>query len=210
MVAARVGEVRGCAGFLVLVFFVALGVVRSAAAGVVGDVEVNRAAGATEIAIRFTTALRYLRHAPEQRGNSVVIQLGPLSGGANETVDSNRREWRRLPPGNLAGATEIVLEGAGERGYRMEIRFQRAVDFEVHPGADPLRLAVVLPDEIPSEQFSENSPVHSVQIHAGPAAEGLPKLELGDPSTGFATMMHSRSLRDHVQITSRTGAFRSR
>ncbi|NRA00780.1 MAG: hypothetical protein HRU01_30190, partial [Myxococcales bacterium] len=76
----QVRSVRECGRVVAIALVLSAGVVSRATASLIGDVEVTRVAAATEVSIEFTEALRYLRHAPQARGRSVVIQFDLLSG----------------------------------------------------------------------------------------------------------------------------------
>ncbi|MFP8879872.1 MAG: SPOR domain-containing protein, partial [Myxococcota bacterium] len=205
----QVRGVRGCGRVVAIALVLSAGVVSRATAGLIGDVEVTRMAATTEVSIEFTEALRYLRHAPQARGRSVVIQFDLLSGPRTDLRAGERREWRGLPPGNPAGASDLVLEGSPSGGFSLELRFQGPSRFEVRPGADPRRITIAVFDLRKADPSTASVPGYAVQIYSGPAAQGLPPLDpVSVPAQATVyTLRHRHQEQDWLRV--RVGFFAS-
>jgi len=232
MGSSGVRGVRECGRVIAIALVLAAGVVSRASAGLIGEVEVIRMAASTELSIQFSEPLRYLRHAPQTRGRSLVVQFDPLSGPRPGLATGDRREWRGLPLGNPAGASDLVLEGSAARGFSLEIRFRGPASFEVRPGADPRRLTIVVQDPkrprtivmpepkrprtvvVPDSKTVDPSraakPGYAVQIFAGPAAQGLPRLAPDSVPAQATVYTRQHRHQDQNWIRVRVGFFASR
>jgi len=206
----QVRGVRGCGRVIAITLVLTAGVVSSATAGLIGDVEVNRVAATTEVSIEFTEPLRYLRHAPSARGRSVVIQFDLLSAPGPDLRVGERREWRGLRPGNPAGARDLVLEGSPSGGFSLELRFQGPTRFEVRPGADPRRITIAVFDLRKADPGIPGVSGYAVQIYAGPAVQGLPPLhaESFPAKATVYTLRYRRQGQNWLRV--RVGFFASR
>ena len=181
-----------------------------AAAGVIGDVEVTRMPASTEFSIEFTEPLRYLRHTPQARGRSLIVQFDPLSGPRPDLPAGTRREWRGLPPGNPAGASDLVMEGSPARGFSLELRFQRPAHFEVRPGKDPRRITIVVQDPKRAAPSSRDATRYAVQIYAGPATRSAPTLAPDSVPAQAAVYTVKYRHQEQNWIRVRVGFFASR
>ncbi|MGE4608177.1 MAG: SPOR domain-containing protein [Myxococcota bacterium] len=138
------------------------------------------------------------------------MQFDLLSGPRPDLPNGDRRERRGLPPGNPAGASNLVLEGSPAQGFSLEVRFQGPTRFEVRPGADPRRITIAVYDPKKTDSSSSSVSGYAVQIYAGPAAQGLPHL---DPDSVPAqatvyTLQHRRQGQNWIRV--RVGFFASR
>jgi tetratricopeptide (TPR) repeat protein len=97
-----------------------------------------------EIAIRFTTPVRYLRHAPFELGDTIQIQVAPVSLDPGSAPALARRESLPVPPGWPVPLVEVVYEGDRSDGRFVVVRFAHDVSFQVRPGADFRSLLVTV------------------------------------------------------------------
>lgn len=91
---------------------------------------------AFEISIRFTTPVRYIRHAPAESGDTLQIQVSPVSLDPGDATSLARRESLAAPPGWPVPLLEVVYEGGRSDGRFVVVRFSREVAFSVSPGRD--------------------------------------------------------------------------
>jgi len=89
-----------------------------------------------DVSIRFTTPIRYLRHAPSDGGDTIQIQVAPVSLDPGDAPFLARRETLAAPPGWPVPLVEVVYEGNRSDGRYLVVRFSRDVSFDVHPGRD--------------------------------------------------------------------------
>lgn len=206
-------QVRGARGYgraVLIALALSASTVSPAFAGLIGDVELTRMSASTELSVQFTEPLRYLRHAPQTRGRSLMVQFDPLSGPRPDLPEGVRREWRGLPPGNPAGASELVLEGSPARGFSLELRFEGPTRYEVRPGADPRSITIVVHDRNRAAPSSGGSPGYAVQVYAGPAAQGAPSLDPDSvpPRATVYTVKYRHQEQNWIRV--RVGFFASR
>ncbi|MGH0028726.1 MAG: tetratricopeptide repeat protein [Myxococcota bacterium] len=96
------------------------------------------------IEVHFHQPIRYLRHAPRDRGRDVQVQLQRLATAPGAGVPARLREALRPPPGEATPLREVVYEGAPGAGAVVEIRFGRDVEFDVRQGDDLRSLTIVV------------------------------------------------------------------
>ena len=95
-----------------------------------------------DVSIRFTTPIRYLRHSPADSGDTIQIQVAPVSLDPGDTTSLARRESLGAPPGWPVPLLEVVYEGNRSNGRYVIVRFSREVAFDVRPGRDFRSLVV--------------------------------------------------------------------
>ena len=95
-----------------------------------------------EMSIRFTTPIRYLRHSPADSGDTIQIQVAPVSLDPGDSTSLARRESLGAPPGWPVPLLEVVYEGNRSNGRYVIVRFSREVAFDVRPGRDFRSLVV--------------------------------------------------------------------
>jgi len=96
------------------------------------------------IDVALDQPFRVLRHAPEERGRSVRIQIQPLDLSPQIDGDiSSRREALRTPRSEPGPGAEVVYEPTENT---LEVRFESAVDFRVAQGADFRSVSVHIAD----------------------------------------------------------------
>lgn len=97
-----------------------------------------------DVSIRFTTPIRYLRHAPSDGGDTIQIQVAPVSLDPGSSSLLGRHESLAAPPGWPVPLVEVVYEGNRSDGRFVIVRFSRDVSFDVHPGRDFRSLVVTV------------------------------------------------------------------
>jgi hypothetical protein len=97
-----------------------------------------------DVSIRFTTPVRYLRHAPSDAGDTIQIQVAPVSLDPGDAPFLARRETLPAPPGWPVPLVEVVYEGDRSDGRYVIVRFSRDVSFSVRPGRDFRSLVVTV------------------------------------------------------------------
>jgi hypothetical protein len=148
---------------------------QGANAALIGGVEVAQSGDAHELVIEFTEPMRYLRHSPERRADTLVIQLDPVVGVRPDLPFGDLREFRRLAPGNPSGAQEIHLDGSFARGFALEIRFDAQTHFSVEPGGDPHRLVVRIHARQRAKLPPSTGARFAIQIGSRPVSQGIPE-----------------------------------
>jgi len=108
------------------------------------------------VVIAFTHPVRYLRHAPKDRGRSVHIQLENIRVGAIDLVPSFGRESLRGPRGSSVPLVEAVYDGSGAEGPVLDLRFSRDVAFSIQQGNDFRSIRIDLED--PSRRVAPPAP----------------------------------------------------
>ena len=95
-------------------------------------VRFDPAPGGWDVTVAFSTPIQVRRHTPASRGETVQIQIAPLAGG--EAPSSPQvLSVPRQPPVPLEA---ISYEPEQDDHPVLELRFARAVDFEVRQGRD--------------------------------------------------------------------------
>lgn len=97
---------------------------------------------AFDVSIRFTTPIRYLRHAPSESGDTIQVQVAPVSLDPGSASFLARRESLPAPPGWPVPLVDVVYEGDRSDGRYVIVRFSREVSFTVRPGRDFRSLVV--------------------------------------------------------------------
>jgi len=120
--------------------------VPQASARIVNNVEVRTRATGYEIRINFILPLRYVKHRPKARGNTLLVELSPVSGVTlenSETLDQfGDREplnWDRSIPIPLK---EINYDDGSPDRPKLIFRFTRKVEFSLQSSGD-LRTFIV-------------------------------------------------------------------
>jgi tetratricopeptide (TPR) repeat protein len=91
--------------------------------------------GVFDVSVRFSTPVRYIRHAPADAGDTLQIQVAPVSLDPGDATFLSRRESLAAPPGWPVPLIEVVYEGRQD-GRFLVARFSRKVAFSVRPGRD--------------------------------------------------------------------------
>lgn len=108
--------------------------------------EIVRGDEAWEIEIRFSTPVRYLRHAPQLRGDSLQIQIAPISVSPADAPDLAYEESFAAPRGAPIPLEAVAYEGLHGSGRFVVLRFARRVAYSVRPGGDFRSLVVSISD----------------------------------------------------------------
>ncbi len=108
------------------------------------------------VSIAFTNPVRYLRHAPNDRGRSVHIQLENIRVGPVDLVPSFGRESLQAPRGSSVPLVEVVYDGSGAEGPVLDLRFSRDVEFSIRQGEDFRSIRIELRD--PSRRVAPPAP----------------------------------------------------
>ena len=123
-----------------------------------------------ELRIRFRIPVRYVRHTPVSRGDSVEIELSALSQGEDALLTAVRREALQPPRAAGLAIEAIVLQNDRRDGPILRIDFERSTGFEVRQGEDLRSIVVTLAaGRVTPRRFA-------VQLAASPSATGLPEI----------------------------------
>jgi hypothetical protein len=95
----------------------------------------------------FTVPIRYLRHTPRSRGDSIHIQFFPLEVAASEAPKFFERESLQIPPNIPLPVTEVTYEGVVAGRPILDVRLAGSVDFEVRQGEDVRSLVLEFPTD---------------------------------------------------------------
>ena len=99
-------------------------------------IEMREVGGAIEVVVRFMAPVRYLRHAPASSGDTLQIQIDPISLAPNTSALAVGNETLSAPPDSPAPLLEVAYEGGRPDGRYLVLRFSRKVHFEVRQGGD--------------------------------------------------------------------------
>lgn len=111
------------------------------------DVSVRTAdGGGTELVVRFSFPLRYLRHFPERKGRTLQIALAPLNISDIDRSLLSQRESARVPDDLIDDVVDISYEGDMPGGPYLTLRFYQDLNFEVRPGSDFRSMNIRLPE----------------------------------------------------------------
>ena len=122
--------------------------------GIVDSVDVSRENDSVRVDVTFVCPVRYVTHAPTDRGNEVRIKVDPVprcqgnieAAGEDQTIHPETAAHTPL--------TDVTYEGSVPGGPFLTLRFNRVVDFRVAPTPDYRGITVTVPD-IPAKD-SEN------------------------------------------------------
>jgi hypothetical protein len=101
----------------------------------------------TEVRIRFSVPVRYVRHTPERTGRIIDVRLTPLSGQLEALVAD---ESIRPAGGADTALEEVWFEGQGRAGSRLEIQLRSERRFELRQDEDLRTLVLRLYDDRPA------------------------------------------------------------
>jgi hypothetical protein len=180
---------------------------QGANAALIGGVEAIRSGDASELVIEFTEPMRYLRHSPERRADTLVIQLDPVVGVRPDLPFGDLREFRRLSPGNPSGAREVHLDGSFSRGFALEVRFAAQTHFTVEPGGDPHRLVVRIHARPGAKLPRSTGARFAIQIGSRPLSQGVPEVspEALPSGSRLYTLVHRKG--GQTWVRARVGFF---
>jgi tetratricopeptide (TPR) repeat protein len=142
---------------------------QTARPGILEGLDVHEAPDHFRVRVRFTVPVLYLRHSPLHRGASIDIRLAPLGPSFSEEGQAIHPQSLHVPR-DLPVPIEMIgidFDAAGEPV--VEVRFRRALRFEVVKGQD-LRSVVI---RIPLEDVRGRAPV--ARAHE-PDAESDPRV----------------------------------
>jgi hypothetical protein len=100
-----------------------------------------------EARISFTVPIRYLRHTPRSRGDSVHIQFFPLEVTASGGSAFAGRESIQIPRDFPLPIDEVTYQGVVAGQPFLDVRFTRPLHFEVRQGEDLRSLVIAFPPE---------------------------------------------------------------
>ena len=101
--------------------------------------EIGPEVGRPEIRISFTVPIRYLRHTPHTRADSIHVQFFPLETTSAGAPAFFRRESLQIPRGFPLPVEEIRYEGVVAGQPFLDVRLSRPMHFEVRQGRGPAK-----------------------------------------------------------------------
>jgi hypothetical protein len=114
-----------------------------------------------DVSIKFTAPIRYLRHAPLDLGDTIQIQVAPVSLDPGDAPFLARRESLPVPPGWPVPLVEVVYEGDRSDGRFVVVRFAHEVSYQVRPGADFRSIVLTLRPSAKTARPGEPAPLPS-------------------------------------------------
>lgn len=111
---------------------------------IISNVTVSEQADRTVLAVEFTFPVRYVRHFPEDYGETVEIQLKEVMVSAIDADLLQRRESYPLQDIDNVPLLDISYEGDLPGGPYLTVRFYKPVAFTVRQGSDFRSLAVTV------------------------------------------------------------------
>jgi hypothetical protein len=139
--------------------------------------ELARADGAWEIEVRFSTPVRYLRHAPQSRGATLQIQILPISVSPADAPLVAYEQSLPAPDHAPIPLESVVYEGLRASGRFVVLHFARAVAYSVRPGRDMRSIVVSVAD-------AARPPAPATETAAAPAPQPpAPKPAAAPPTT---------------------------
>ena len=107
-------------------------------------IEVGPGPGPRRVKISFSVPIRYLRHAPRSRGDSINVQFAPLELTADDAPAFFRREYLQIPRDFPVPIEEILYEGVVAGRPLLDVRLKRSMSFEVQQGRDLRSIEIIL------------------------------------------------------------------
>ncbi len=128
-----------CSLFLVLLHVTSA----SALTRVIEEVDLVPTASGTEIQIRFNLPLRYVTHAPAQKGKLLQVEMRSLFSSV-DLVELTGRKVFSWQPSAANPLRTLTYEGDNPGGPQLLLEFTRVVEYRFKGGSDPLRLTILL------------------------------------------------------------------
>ena len=100
-----------------------------------------------EIRIGFGAAIRYIRHTPKSRGDTVEIQIGVIATSPLDAPSLDGHESLRAPANAPIPLVDVAYEGRHIEGPFVVLHFSRPVSFEVGQSAGLRTLSVTVLEE---------------------------------------------------------------
>ena len=111
---------------------------------IISDISVTERADKTEFSIHFTFPIRYVKHFPNEFGDTIEIQLKEVLVNIDDADLLKERESIRLPDASYIPLLDISYEGDLPGGPYLTVRFLKPVAYKVHQGADFRSLLVTV------------------------------------------------------------------
>ena len=161
---------------------------QSASERVLQAVDAQRTAAGWQIEMRFSTPLRYVRHSPRGKADLVLIEMEAVGlGRADENPPTEREALRPFEGEGGPPVLEVATNATPSGNERVvEIRFRRALAFEVSQGSDLQRLEVRIPESGGAGDPKQVAEATRLLAAAGQA------MSAGDP--GRAAQLYTRVL----------------
>ena len=111
---------------------------------IIADVAVSEKMDRTELGVEFTFPIRYMRHFPEDYGDTIEIQLKAVVVSEIDADLLQHRESIRLPETATVPLLDISYEGDLPGGPYLTVRFHTPVAFAVKQGTDFRSLTITV------------------------------------------------------------------
>jgi len=111
---------------------------------IIANVVVTEQMDRTELGVEFTFPVRYMRHFPEDYGDTIEIQLKPVVVSEIDADLLQYRESIRLPETGAVPLLDISYEGDLPGGPYLTVRFHAPVAFAVKQGTDFRSLTITV------------------------------------------------------------------
>ena len=152
-----------------------------AAARMLDRLEVRSGTQYQDLHIKFNQPMRYIAHAPLDRGDFLQVELRFISVGETEEQEEGAREALSWKPSAAVPLVEVAYESISPRLSRLTLRFIRPVQYSVKGGSDFRSLVVTLPaavvvapEEVPA--LPAAPPAARGAAEASPPPEAAPRM----------------------------------
>ena len=138
------------------------------ATGVVDTVDIDDRQNPATVRVNFTVPMQYVTHAPEQRGDELLIELRAVSSNLfSQETFANEQQIVTAESGSLVPLIEARYDPIGQDRGTLTMRFSRKVSYKLYPGNDRrhIRLEVVTSENIVKEPAT--SPARSTRSAPG-------------------------------------------
>jgi hypothetical protein len=123
--------------------------------------------GVPDVRISFNMPIRYLRHSPRERGESLNIQFFPLNVSDTGALELFQRESLQLPRNLPAPIVEVVFEGVVAGRPILVLRLAKSVRFDVRQGSDLRSIVIAFPPEATAGTTPTDPPAAGTDAGAG-------------------------------------------
>jgi len=116
---------------------------------VMDSVDVATYSDRSEIRIQFNVAMQYLTHEPTDTGDTVQVQLRPITATAPADMDIGEQETLSNKPTSSAPLLDVRYDGSAPGAPQLTLHFSRTIHFTVRSSSDfrSLLVTVLAPEE---------------------------------------------------------------
>ena len=154
-----------------------------AATDVLDRIDITHGADESTIHIHLNVPVSYKSHAPQRSGDLLSIFIDPLSSPGSAVDVLVGDETMQWSPDKRVPLFEVVYEGQGLGSAMINLRFQKAVEFEIYNPTDFRTLDVVIKHPQGGQSgMTDTRPQIAAESRAGGTEVSRP--DQGFPETG--------------------------